>query len=718
MINVEKVKPTGLFTNYVYKAIPLAFDESMSYYETLCGLLSYLKDTVIPALNNNADAIVEVQELMTQLQNYVDNYFDNLDVQEEINTKLDEMAESGVLEEIMADYLDTRAVFGFDSVADMKEATNLTNGSFARTLGYYNINDGGEGLYKIREITNEDIVDEGSIIALSDITLIAELIAYNEINPNQFGAYGDGTHDDTDYFRNALTYLGNKNGGILYLKNNKKYKLTDNIELPANVSLQGSISFNDVSGKANYVVDENILNGMATLLMVDDAEILLDGNNDIEKICIAYPEQNYEIESVEKSVQHPDGLTEFVQYNPTFSLIGNYIGLVLKDIIYLGGTQILYCSKDVNPEKLYVDRIIGMCVGTAFKIVNAKDIMNFNNIHLNANSLKCYIQKVYDGSDTNFYTKCAKNSVVFSFGDKINDVNYGCDGSYFTNCFAYGVKRFIELLGNGNSVQLNNCGCDVCHEFLYVNSNVKPFGTFLNNCTATPIVYNPIVDGVESTDSPSFIRIKSNDHRIHVTNSRVFGSNVALITDSDVCNYILSCSSSSQNTRVDIVNSTFTGTNLQQGFNTIGKNDVEQRYANSLRVLTLTNVTLNGYCVDSNINQSKVLLTYVEDPSGLQTISGIGFRPNNIEIVGYKQDTKMKSHGISDGITSKATTTDSNSSMFGSGGTAVILEIATDINNRRYAELNSLNDDGFVLNWKTAGTAPTGRIYLTIICRK
>lgn len=104
MINVEKIKPTGLFTNYIYKAIPLAFDESMSYYETLCGLLSYLKDTVIPTLNNNADAIIEVQTLMQNLQNYVDNYFDNLDVQNEINNKLDEMAQDGTLAEIIEDY--------------------------------------------------------------------------------------------------------------------------------------------------------------------------------------------------------------------------------------------------------------------------------------------------------------------------------------------------------------------------------------------------------------------------------------------------------------------------------------------------------------------------------------------------------------------------------------------------------------------------------------
>ena len=42
MKDVEKIKPTGLFTNYIFKAIPLAFDESLSYYECLCGLLSYL----------------------------------------------------------------------------------------------------------------------------------------------------------------------------------------------------------------------------------------------------------------------------------------------------------------------------------------------------------------------------------------------------------------------------------------------------------------------------------------------------------------------------------------------------------------------------------------------------------------------------------------------------------------------------------------------------
>ena len=125
MNNVEKIKPNGLFTNYIYKAIPLAFDESMSYYETLCGLLSYLKDTVIPALNNNADAIIEVQNLMTELQNYVDNYFDNLDVQEEINNKLDEMAQSGKLDELVGKYVTNGIQPQIDNINE--EIKNIKN---------------------------------------------------------------------------------------------------------------------------------------------------------------------------------------------------------------------------------------------------------------------------------------------------------------------------------------------------------------------------------------------------------------------------------------------------------------------------------------------------------------------------------------------------------------------------------------------------------------
>ena len=222
--------------------LPSSFMESMSYYEALCWMYNYLDKTVIPAINIEGEAITELQNAFTTLKTYVDTYFDNLDVQEEINNKLDDMAESGELTDIIAQYLGLAGVLSFNSVADMKSAENLVNGSTAHTLGYYAVNDGGEAFYKVRTITNEDTVDEGKIIALTDNTLIAELIDNSIINIKQFGAVGDGTTDDTAKIQNAIDHL--TSGDTLYIpKGNYKlsktssYVTTDYGSYTANYSL-------------------------------------------------------------------------------------------------------------------------------------------------------------------------------------------------------------------------------------------------------------------------------------------------------------------------------------------------------------------------------------------------------------------------------------------------------------------------------------------------
>ena len=181
MNKIEKIQPSHIFTNYVFKAIPLAFDESMSYYEMLCGILDMLK-TQEEVINNNAD-------LLAQLESYVENYFENLDVQEEINNKLDEMAEDGTLENLIGQYIQLATTYVYNNVNEMKEATNLVNGSFAHTTGFYNNNDGGGAYYKIRTITNEDTIDNIHLFALTNSdTLVAELNEYNKINILQLGA--------------------------------------------------------------------------------------------------------------------------------------------------------------------------------------------------------------------------------------------------------------------------------------------------------------------------------------------------------------------------------------------------------------------------------------------------------------------------------------------------------------------------------------------------
>lgn len=203
------------FVTFVTSAVPMVFDNSMSYYEALCALWKWMQDDVVNVINNNAavtenyiDLTNEYTAKFIELKNYVDNYFDNLDVQEEINNKLDQMAEDGTLEEIMADYLEAKVAWTFDTVAEMKASENLVNGSYARTLGYHTINDGGGAIYKI---TNTGTANEEDVIAVG--SLFANLISPVYATAQMFGIKSDGITDCTSLISDFLNYC---------MANNKK----------------------------------------------------------------------------------------------------------------------------------------------------------------------------------------------------------------------------------------------------------------------------------------------------------------------------------------------------------------------------------------------------------------------------------------------------------------------------------------------------------------
>ena len=238
-LNID-VKTLNPFRRFIYTigALPSSYLISMTYEEQLVWFCNYLEKTVIPTINNNGLAVEELQAKYIELKSYVNNYFENLDVQEEINNKLDDMAESGELADIIAQYLSLAGLLVYNTVDDLKGADNVAIGSICKTLGFNSANDGGASYYKIREVLNSDTVDEKAIISITGSeTLIAEFMSLNKkVNPFQFGAYGDGTHDDTSVLQYTLNYA-NTNKLEVYIPTPSSYfKITSGLTVGTNVA--------------------------------------------------------------------------------------------------------------------------------------------------------------------------------------------------------------------------------------------------------------------------------------------------------------------------------------------------------------------------------------------------------------------------------------------------------------------------------------------------
>ena len=113
-----------------------------------------------------------------------------------------------------------KKIYYFNTVANMK-AADLHAGDTCQTLGYYEKNDGGAGLYKI--VNDSQLIDDGGFIHNLSNGLKAELIIINNtINIKQFGAKGDGIADDTSKF----IYFSNSNYKKLIIPEGT-YNITD-----------------------------------------------------------------------------------------------------------------------------------------------------------------------------------------------------------------------------------------------------------------------------------------------------------------------------------------------------------------------------------------------------------------------------------------------------------------------------------------------------------
>ena len=98
--NLGDYKTLQPFRYWCQKVLPLVYDDSLSYYELLCKVVDYLNKTMEDVEVLHGD-VTNLHEAYDKLQEYVNDYFSTLDVQEEINNKLNQMASDGTLSALL-----------------------------------------------------------------------------------------------------------------------------------------------------------------------------------------------------------------------------------------------------------------------------------------------------------------------------------------------------------------------------------------------------------------------------------------------------------------------------------------------------------------------------------------------------------------------------------------------------------------------------------------
>lgn len=344
--------------------IPTSYKDSMSYYECLAWLCKFLEEQVIPTVNENGEAVEELQALYVELNSYVTHYFETLDVQEEINNKLDDMVEAGTLQEIIADYLNSKAVFGYDNVESMLNATNLINGSYARTLGFYSKNDGGGAIYKIRTITNDDVVNNMDILEMEDSEnqLIAELIS----DKNNILCYGVKSDDSNNNNHTIIKYVIDNNESAYC---NKEITLTNTLILDKEYA---NFKFNIINytGNSHAILINNnhiILNGEILNSNYDGLHV---GSNHLVMWC------NLKINSINaENIGILLGGTAGVYYN-TFNIL--YLSYkihgikILLDDFYVGENNFYNINFVDNSDESITNQYAFHCNATNYRATGFK----------------------------------------------------------------------------------------------------------------------------------------------------------------------------------------------------------------------------------------------------------------------------------------------------------------------------------------------------------
>ena len=333
----------------------------------------------------------------------------------------------------------------YDTATEMLNDELLHDLSYVYTCGFYTLNDGGGGLYKITETA----IDDFSIPASNG--KYATLI-YNEVlNVKCLGVYGDGIHDDTakisailNGFSNVLfpsgTYVFNGEVQVDVAKKitgiDATIKTTENISYPYKWHFKNRDDI-EVSG---FTFDSNLMGR---------GSILLD-----------YACKNAHIHHC--TFTGYSAINGHYQTDSQLYDNGNFHTIIDNCLFINNGFQ--YGTSDAT---------LNRCIGVS-KGVEGEENYAFGGARIYACRFVRFNQGIVSDSEdltiSDCYFEQNKDNCLYLFGKTLidncqfinaydEDIVIGSNSSYvITNCyFRNGANKVIASSGNVNSLTIKGC---------------------------------------------------------------------------------------------------------------------------------------------------------------------------------------------------------------------------------------------------------------------
>lgn len=436
----KNLSPFKWFVLENFPFIEADFD-ALTEWQLFCKIGKEI-NKIIDSQNIVGEQAETLTNAFNNLKNYIDNYFNNLDVQDEINNKLNEMVEDGTLEKILLNYSSTSKVY--NTYQDLlNDKNNFVVNQKLKTLGYYNINDGGNCDYIVTDEKNYNYA-----IDLNN-NLFLQPIIKDTINVKIFGCHGDGINDDSSIIQYIMNTFLQLNKTIYFPAGN--YLINNSIDIP--VENYSSIILDNnarIFSNTHLSYLFNITTN-ASFFTIDGG--IFDGNNIVDIGIFSSPEKN--------------------KYSPT------YKNIFFKDFV-VSSMKLRTLEKKGNSEHGF--------------IMNCK----FYNTKTLATCLSIYTHDYTISNCEFFYTNIAiistgfllmSNCHIWAGGSENTNITKGIlftgDRLILNNMYFDGMNICIDTDNTSQTIFMNNSTClfplEGTYEKPIIVKNTIYGRTYLNN---------------------------------------------------------------------------------------------------------------------------------------------------------------------------------------------------------------------------------------------